>query len=87
MNLTKKQIERYSRQIILPGVTGASQKKLLKSRVLIVGCGGLGSASAYYLAAAGVGTIGLVDYDKVELNNLQRQILHFTNETGKKDRF
>ena len=81
--LTDKQIERYSRQIILPEVGGAGQKKLLKSKVLIIGCGGLGSSCAYYLTAAGVGTIGLVDSDKIELNNLQRQILHFTRDVGK----
>ncbi len=83
MNLTEEQIERYSRQIILPEVGGVGQKKLLDAKVLIVGCGGLGSPCAYYLAAAGVGHIGLVDSDKVELNNLQRQIIHFTADVGK----
>ncbi len=82
MNFTEKQIERYSRQIILPEIGGKGQRKLLNSKVLIIGCGGLGSPVSYYLAAAGVGMIGLVDSDKVELNNLQRQILHFTEDVG-----
>ncbi|MCM8784932.1 MAG: molybdopterin-synthase adenylyltransferase MoeB [Candidatus Omnitrophica bacterium] len=77
------QIERYSRQIILPEIGGAGQKKLLNAKVLIIGCGGLGSPCAYYLAAAGIGKIGLVDSDKVELNNLQRQIIHFMQDIGK----
>jgi len=83
MNLSEQQIERYSRQIILPEVGGKGQIKLLNSKVLIIGCGGLGSPAAYYLAAAGVGTLGLVDSDKVELNNLQRQILHNIKTVGK----
>jgi len=83
MEFTEEQIERYSRQIILPEVGGKGQEKLLKAKVLIIGCGGLGSPAAYYLAAAGVGKIGLVDSDKVELNNLQRQILHFSKDVGK----
>lgn len=83
MSLTEEQIERYSRQIILPNVGGKGQERLLKAKVLVVGCGGLGSAVGYYLAAAGIGRIGLVDSDKVELNNLQRQILHFTRDIGK----
>lgn len=82
-DFTEQQIERYSRQIILPEIGGVGQKKLLNAKVLIIGCGGLGSPCAYYLAAAGVGHIGLVDSDKVELNNLQRQILHFTKDVGK----
>jgi len=83
MNLSEQQIERYSRQIILSEVGGKGQIKLLNSKVLIIGCGGLGSPAAYYLAAAGVGTLGLVDSDKVELNNLQRQILHNIKTVGK----
>lgn len=83
MEFTEQQIERYSRQIILPEIGGAGQRKLLQGKVLIIGCGGLGSPCAYYLAAAGVGHIGLVDSDKVELNNLQRQILHSTDDVGK----
>ena len=77
------QIERYSRQIILPEVGGAGQKKLLSAKVLIIGCGGLGSPCAYYLAGAGVGRLGLVDSDKADLSNLQRQILHFTRDVGR----
>ncbi|MCL5986521.1 MAG: molybdopterin-synthase adenylyltransferase MoeB [Actinobacteria bacterium] len=83
MGLRDEQIERYSRQILLPGIGGIGQEKLLKSRVLLIGAGGLGSPSAYYLAAAGVGKIGIVDSDKVELSNLHRQILHFTTDLGK----
>lgn len=82
LKLTGEQIERYSRQIILSEIGGKGQEKLLKSKVLVIGCGGLGSPCAYYLAAAGVGKIGLVDSDKVELNNLQRQILHSTKNVG-----
>jgi len=82
--LTDEQIERYSRQIILPEVGGQGQEKLLKARILIVGAGGLGSPSALYLASAGVGNLGIVDSDKVELNNLQRQILHSTDSVGVK---
>lgn len=82
-NLREDQIERYSRQIILPQIGGKGQEKLLKAKVLIVGAGGLGSPCALYLAAAGIGKIGIVDSDKVELNNLQRQILHSTKNVGK----
>lgn len=83
MNLSESQIERYSRQIILKEVGGKGQEKLLNSRVLIIGAGGLGSPCALYLAAAGVGTIGIVDGDKVELSNLQRQIIHSTADVRK----
>ena len=83
MKFSESQIERYSRQMILDEVGGEGQKKLLSSSVLIAGCGGLGSPAALYLAAAGVGRIGLLDSDKVELNNLQRQILHSTKDTGR----
>jgi adenylyltransferase/sulfurtransferase len=83
MNLNDSQIERYSRQIILPEIGGKGQEKLLSAKVLIIGTGGLGSPCAYYLAAAGVGTLGLVDSDNVELNNLNRQILHNTQNVGK----
>ncbi len=82
MELTEQQIERYSRQIILREVGGSGQKKLLSSRVLIIGAGGLGSPAALYLAAAGIGTIGVVDGDRVDLTNLQRQVIHWTNDLG-----
>jgi thiamine biosynthesis protein ThiS len=80
--LTEQQIERYSRQIILEEVGGTGQEKLLSSRVLIVGAGGLGAPAALYLAAAGIGTIGIIDDDKVDLTNLQRQIIHTTGDLG-----
>jgi len=83
MKLREDQIERYSRQIILPEVGGKGQGKLLNARVLIIGAGGLGSPAALYLASAGIGKIGIVDSDKVELNNLQRQILHATKDVGR----
>lgn len=82
MRLTEEQIERYSRHIILEQVGGAGQEKLLSSKVLIVGAGGLGAPAALYLAAAGVGTIGIIDYDRVDLTNLQRQIIHHTADLG-----
>jgi len=82
MALTEQQIERYSRQIILEEVGGTGQEKLLSSKVLIVGAGGLGAPAALYLAAAGVGTIGIIDSDKVDLTNLQRQIIHHTTDVG-----
>ena len=83
MPLTEQQIERYSRQLILREVGGKGQEKLLNSKVLIIGAGGLGSPAALYLAAAGVGTLGIVDNDVVDLTNLQRQVLHFTSDLGK----
>ena len=76
MKLRDDQIERYSRQILLPNVGGKGQEKLLNARVLIIGAGGLGSPCTLYLTSAGIGTLGIVDSDKVELNNLQRQIVH-----------
>ena len=81
--LTEQQIERYGRQIILDEVGEEGQLKLLNSRVVIAGLGGLGSASAYYLAAAGVGTLRLIDPDQVELSNLQRQIIHSADDAGR----
>jgi adenylyltransferase/sulfurtransferase len=83
MKLREDQIERYSRQIILPNVGGKGQEKLLNSKVLIIGAGGLGSPAALYLASAGIGKLGIVDSDAVELNNLQRQILHATKDVGR----
>ena len=83
MKFTKKQLDRYSRQIILKKVGAIGQKKLLKSSVLIVGAGGLGSPIAIYLSALGVGRIGIVDRDKVEISNLNRQII-FENDDIKK---
>ncbi|HEB31525.1 MAG TPA: molybdopterin-synthase adenylyltransferase MoeB [Spirochaetes bacterium] len=82
MELTEQQIERYSRHIILPEIGGTGQKKLLSAKILIVGAGGLGSPAALYLAAAGVGTIGIVDGDRVDLSNLQRQVIHNTGDLG-----
>jgi adenylyltransferase/sulfurtransferase len=82
-DLTDDQIKRYSRHIILPEVGGKGQRRLLDASVLLIGTGGLGSPSAYYLAAAGVGKIGLVDFDVVDISNLQRQILHNTSRIGK----
>jgi len=84
MDFTSEQIERYSRQIVLKEIGGIGQKKLLDSKITIIGCGGLGSPAAYYLTAAGIGSIKIVDFDVVELSNLHRQILHFNNDLNKK---
>ena len=83
MAFTNEQMERYSRHIILQEVGVKGQKKLMNSKVLIIGAGGLGAPAAMYLAAAGVGTIGIVDADEVDLSNLQRQIIHGTADVGK----
>lgn len=83
MAFTNEQLERYSRHIILKEVGAKGQKKLLNSKVLIIGAGGLGAPAAMYLAAAGVGTIGIADADEVDLSNLQRQIIHATEDLGK----
>ncbi|MGH2642242.1 MAG: HesA/MoeB/ThiF family protein, partial [Actinomycetota bacterium] len=80
---TEDQVQRYSRHIILPNVGGAGQRKLLDASVLIIGAGGLGSPIALYLAAAGVGKIGIVDFDAVDVSNLQRQILHTNADVGR----
>jgi molybdopterin/thiamine biosynthesis adenylyltransferase/rhodanese-related sulfurtransferase len=80
--LTPDQRSRYSRHILIPEVGEAGQLKLLGAKVLLIGAGGLGSPAAYYLAAAGVGTLGLVDDDVVEASNLQRQIIHTTDRVG-----
>src|SRR5574341_1677443 len=83
LTFTEEQIRRYSRHIILPEVGGMGQRKLLNSKVLLIGAGGLGSPAALYLAAAGVGTLGIVDFDGVDLSNLQRQILHHVHDVGR----
>ncbi len=80
MNFTEEQIYRYSRNIILKEVGGKGQEKLLNSKVLVVGAGELGSPLLLYLAAAGVGTLGIIDSDVVDLSNLQRQVIHFTDD-------
>jgi adenylyltransferase/sulfurtransferase len=82
VEFTEDQLQRYSRHIILPEVGGKGQKKLLSAKVLIIGAGGLGCPVGYYLAAAGVGTLGIIDNDTVELSNLQRQIAHNTQRLG-----
>jgi len=81
--LKEEQLHRYSRNILLEGIGEAGQEKLLSAKVLVIGAGGLGSAVSFYLAAAGVGTIGLADPDVVELSNLQRQVLHQTKDLGR----
>ena len=83
MAFTNEQLERYSRHIILKEVGAKGQKKLLNAKVLVIGAGGLGAPVAMYLAAAGVGTIGIADADVVDLSNLQRQIIHATKDVGK----
>ncbi|OGO69875.1 MAG: molybdopterin biosynthesis protein MoeB, partial [Chloroflexi bacterium RIFCSPLOWO2_02_FULL_71_16] len=80
--LAPAQLERYSRHLLIPEVGIAGQTKLLRSKVLLIGAGGLGSPAAYYLAAAGVGTLGVIDADVVDATNLQRQILHSTERIG-----
>ena len=83
MAFTNEQLERYSRHIILKEIGVKGQKKLLNGKVLIIGAGGLGAPAALYLAAAGVGTIGIADADEVDLSNLQRQVIHATSDLGK----
>src|SRR5437660_8289429 len=82
-NLSPEQVQRYARHLILPEVGGAGQRKLLNTSVLLLGAGGLGSPAAMYLAAAGVGRIGIVDFDVVDASNLQRQLLHGTDDIGR----
>jgi len=83
IDLTDERLERYSRNILLDDVGIAGQEKLWNARVLIIGVGGLGAPVALYLAAAGVGTLGLADADAVDLSNLQRQVIHFTPDIGR----
>ena len=82
-SLTNSQVSRYSRHLILPAIGIHGQEKLLQSRVLVVGCGGLGCPVLQYLTAAGVGTLGIVDYDVLEMSNLQRQTIHTEENVGK----
>jgi molybdopterin/thiamine biosynthesis adenylyltransferase len=83
MDFTEDQVQRYSRHIILKEVGVEGQEKISNGKVLIVGAGGLGSPVALYLAAAGVGTIGIIDGDRVDLSNLQRQVIHFTSDVNR----
>jgi molybdopterin/thiamine biosynthesis adenylyltransferase/rhodanese-related sulfurtransferase len=83
MSLSADELQRYARHLILPGVELAGQQRLKAARVLVIGAGGLGSPVALYLAAAGVGTLGLVDFDVVDVTNLQRQLLHGTSDVGR----
>src|SRR6201747_1594477 len=82
VSLTKEQRERYSRHLLVPEIGLEGQTKLLNAKVLLLGAGGLGSPTALYLAAAGVGTLGIVDDDVVDLSNLQRQVIHTTDRIG-----
>jgi sulfur-carrier protein adenylyltransferase/sulfurtransferase len=84
VRLNVEELQRYSRHLIMPEVTSEGQSRLKAARVLCIGAGGLGSPAALYLAAAGVGTIGIVDFDDVDLSNLQRQILHGTKDIGRR---
>jgi molybdopterin-synthase adenylyltransferase len=84
IELTSGQLKRYDRNILLKGIGIDGQKVLLDSKVLIIGAGGLGSPAAFYLAAAGVGTLGIADFDVVDMSNLQRQIIHNTADIGRK---
>lgn len=83
MQFTEEQIKRYSRHILVPEIGGKGQEKIRSGKVLVIGAGGLGSPAIYYLAAAGVGTLGIVDFDVVDLSNLQRQIIHSMNDIGR----
>ncbi|MGB9123149.1 MAG: ThiF family adenylyltransferase, partial [Candidatus Angelobacter sp.] len=81
--LSNEEVLRYSRHLIMPEVGMEGQQKLKAARVLCIGTGGLGSPLALYLSAAGVGTLGLVDFDVVDFTNLQRQVIHFTSDVGR----
>jgi adenylyltransferase/sulfurtransferase len=81
-DMTEMQIRRYARHIVLPEIGGIGQSKLIASRVLVLGAGGLGAPLLQYLAAAGIGTVGVVDDDTVDLSNLQRQVIHRTDDIG-----
>src|SRR6184192_2097923 len=83
VQLSAEELQRYSRHLIMPEVTLDGQRRLKAARVLCIGAGGLGSPLALYLAAAGVGTIGIVDFDVVDYTNLQRQIIHGTDDVGR----
>src|SRR5437899_4922937 len=83
VHLSTQELQRYSRHLIMPEVTREGQRRLKAARVLCIGAGGLGSPAARYLAAAGVGTIGIIDFDDVDLSNLQRQTLHGTSDIGR----
>lgn len=82
INFTEQQIQRYSRHILLKDVGVEGQEKIMNARVLVVGAGGLGAPVSLYLAAAGIGTLGIIDADTVDLSNLQRQVIHFTKDVG-----
>src|SRR5581483_7169171 len=81
-DLTEPQIRRYARHIVLAEIGGVGQSRLIAARVLVVGAGGLGAPLLQYLAAAGVGTLGVIDHDTVDLSNLQRQVIHRTADIG-----
>src|SRR4051812_25007358 len=83
ISLTPSEIQRYARHLIMPEVALAGQKRLKAAKVLCIGTGGLGAPLTLYLAAAGVGTLGLADFDVVDVSNLQRQIIHFTSDVGR----
>ena len=82
--LTPDEVDRYSRHIIMPQIGSEGQRKLIESSVLVIGAGGLGSPAALYLALAGVGKIGVADFDVVDRSNLQRQVLHRDSDIGKR---
>src|ERR671914_599202 len=81
--LTKEEVARYSRHLIIPDVGVDGQKRLKNAKVLVVGAGGLGSPALLYLAAAGVGTLGVIDFDVVDESNLQRQVIHGQSDVGR----